>query len=348
MYYQECERLAAEISDLASIVEKIDGCLQKIPSSSILRPEIFVKKLSERLSQIESVFEKLEEYGLLQSEIMFECPECDNLISLDEPAIDPDDELVCSFCEASLDDKEMERLKVFRIVPARAKQDKKLKSRREKLILFIHGLGSNPEDTWADFNKLIERDLDLPRGYAIAFYEYPTQKIRLDPRKPVPPKIQSLADALKTEINNKYIDYSEIVIICHSLGGLIARWYLVEELKSQNDLRVSKLLLFATPNNGSEMAEVGKKFSLKNPPLEQLCRGSDFLNGLNKDWHTFKVEEKIRVKYVCGTLDEIVNEENAHHQWGTSYDTVHKDHSSIVRPENSDALTFIIAKRFIL
>jgi len=347
MYYQECDRLATEISDLATIVEKIDGCLQKIPSSSILRPEIFVKKLRERPSQVESVFDKLEEYGLLQSEIMFECPECANLISMDDPAIDPDDELVCSSCEASLDGKDMERLKVFRIVPARAKRDKKLKSRREKLILFIHGLGSNPEDTWADFSKLIRTDLDLSREYAIAFYTYPTKKFHFSLKKHSPPKIQYLADALKTEINNRYINYSEIVIICHSLGGLIARKYLTEEIKSKNVSRIAKLLLFATPNNGSDLAKVGKEFTFTNPQLEQLCTDSDFIDGLNRDWNTFEVEQAIDVKYVCGTLDKLVDEKNAHLQWGTHYETVHKDHGSIVRPESPEESSFIIAKNFI-
>lgn len=347
MYYQECERLADENPDLAPILEKIDDILLKIPSSSILRPEIFVKKLRERSSQIESVFKKLEEYGLLQSEVIFECPECANLISMDDPAIDPDDELVCSSCGASLDDKEMERLKVFRIVPSRAMQDGKLKLKKEKLILFIHGLGSNPEDTWADFSKLTEADSDLSRGYAIAFYTYPTKKIRFDPRKPSPPKIQYLADALKTEINNVYIDYSEIVIICHSLGGLVARKYLTEEIKSRRASRVSKLLLFATPNNGSDLAKVAKEFTFTNHQLEQLCTDSDFIDGLNSDWYTVNVEKKIDVKYVCGTLDTVVDVKNARNQWGTNYETVHEDHSSIVRPSSTEDTTFIIAKNFI-
>ena len=54
------------------------------------------------------------------------------------------------------------------------------------------------------------------------------------------------------------------------------------------------------------------------------------------------------MKYVYGTLDKIVDEKNACHQWGTSYETVHEDHGSIVRPTSAKDMTFIIAKNFIL
>jgi len=46
------------------------------------------------------------------------------------------------------------------------------------------------------------------------------------------PKIQELAAALKTEINNRYADFESIVLVCHSLGGLIARKYLLDEVKA--------------------------------------------------------------------------------------------------------------------
>jgi|HubBroStandDraft_6_1064221.scaffolds.fasta_scaffold264884_1 hypothetical protein len=46
------------------------------------------------------------------------------------------------------------------------------------------------------------------------------------------PSIQELAAALRTEINNRYVEFGSVVLVCHSLGGLIARKYLLDEVKA--------------------------------------------------------------------------------------------------------------------
>jgi len=61
------------------------------------------------------------------------------------------------------------------------------------------------------------------------------------------PRIRDLAEGLRSQIEVRYPDYKSIILVCHSLGGLVARKYLVEEVKRGKELRIDKLLLFAVP-----------------------------------------------------------------------------------------------------
>jgi predicted alpha/beta hydrolase family esterase len=100
----------------------------------------------------------------------------------------------------------------------------------------------------------------------MGYFSYPTMLVRLIPffsRKM--PTIQELAAALRTDINNRYADFGSVVLVCHSLGGLIARKYLLDEVKAKRELRVNGLVLFAVPNNGEDLAHISNKNFLAPP-----------------------------------------------------------------------------------
>jgi hypothetical protein len=125
---------------------------------------------------------------------------------------------------------------------------------KDRLLLFVHGLGGAGQATWRDgthpgFPELISADGALRDLADVAFFEYPTSLLRL-PFTRILPRIRDLAEGLRSQIEIRYPDYKSIALICHSLGGLVARKYLIEEVKRGRDLRVDKLLLFAVPNNG--------------------------------------------------------------------------------------------------
>ena len=128
---------------------------------------------------------------------------------------------------------------------------------KSRLILFIHGLGGNGRSTWQSFPKLIETDAHLPRDNHIAFYNYPTSLFYL-PLVSKSIKIQDLAMGLSTQITNEFVAYDSISLVCHSLGGLIARWYLMNEVRYNRPLKVTHLLLYAVPNNGAQLASLTK------------------------------------------------------------------------------------------
>ena len=66
-------------------------------------------------------------------------------------------------------------------------------------IVFVHGLGGDPATTWGMFPDLIKADPKLA-GYEIASFGYPTSLFSLPFSKKYP-KIQTLADALRTLLN---------------------------------------------------------------------------------------------------------------------------------------------------
>jgi len=84
-----------------------------------------------------------------------------------------------------------------------------------------------------------------------------------------------------------------VVIIAHSMGGLVAREY----LKEFGEESVDKLIMFGTPNNGT----VGQTEKLcpiigEKIECEEMNSGSDFLKKLNS-----YVPKKTKIFTIIGT-----------------------------------------------
>ena len=131
------------------------------------------------------------------------------------------------------------------------------------LLLFIHGLGGHPQKTWGKFPQLIEQDSDLADKVDCRFYSFPT-KLWSIPFLSSSPKIQTLADGLASDIKHRYSDYQRVILIAHSLGGLVARQHLVDITLAQQSHSMTGLLLYAVPNNGAGLASVAKYLSWRN------------------------------------------------------------------------------------
>src|SRR5450631_2235273 len=110
------------------------------------------------------------------------------------------------------------------------------KSRMKKLALFIHGLGGTAEGTWQKFPELVRADPELNQQYDVATFEYSSGAFGSKPSFAI------CAACLKTEIESRYPEYSDVALIAHSQGGLVARYYIAERLNSGQPLKVSRLL----------------------------------------------------------------------------------------------------------
>jgi HAD superfamily phosphoserine phosphatase-like hydrolase len=218
----------------------------------------------------------------------------------------------------------------------------------DRLILFIHGLNGDPKTTWGNFENLISQDQEL-KDYTAHFFSYPTSLFSMPWSKKYP-KIQTLADALRTEIDIKFSQYKTIILVCHSLGGLIARKYLLEEVKTGRPLKVQGLLLYAVPNHGSDLANIGKQISRWQNQLRQLCKDGDLIRDLSTDWHTFKMKDQLPTKCVIAALDRVVDEESARQFWGNPDIATLSDrnHRSVVKPTDKNDSAFLILKSFVV
>jgi hypothetical protein len=212
----------------------------------------------------------------------------------------------------------------------------------KKLVLFIHGLGGAADSTWKEFPELVRSDPDLA-GYDVESLEYSTGVVG---RKP---SLAECATILKTEIENRYPSHSEIAIIAHSQGGLIARYYIAERLNSGQPLRVDRLLTFATPHQGSGWANLMKRVPFASQQSADLDPNSQFLLALGVAWGQAKADRRVLTKYVGASDDAIVGPVSAMGAWNPNYDVVAgAGHISVVKPDAGDAMSFLVAKNFLL
>lgn len=215
-------------------------------------------------------------------------------------------------------------------------------------IVFVHGLGGKPATTWGRFSDLIKADPEL-KDCEIVSFGYPTSLFSWPFSKKYP-KIQTLSDALRTLLDVQYGDRKNLILVCHSLGGLIGRHYLVDVIKHKAELRVRGLLLYAVPNDGASLAGVGSYITWRHKQLRQLCKDSDLIRALDSDWETSEMAKRVNVRYIIGALDRVVSERSARSSWGNPNVDVVADrgHIEVVKPQSADDLPYLIFRKFVL
>jgi hypothetical protein len=215
----------------------------------------------------------------------------------------------------------------------------------KKLVLFIHGLGGTADGTWLKFPELLRQDAELSEHYDVAAIDYRSGAFRSKPGLP------TCAAVLKTEIENRFpaSAYSDISLIAHSQGGLVARSYIAERINSSQPLRVSRLLTFATPHQGSGFATLLKWTPFASQQTKDLDPNSEFMRDLAVAWGQAKADRRVLTKYVVATGDAIVGQVSAMGTWNPGYEVVSSaGHIKVVKPETADMSAFLIAKNFLL
>lgn len=222
-----------------------------------------------------------------------------------------------------------------------------IEGKKPSSIIFIHGLSGSAKSTWAAMTRLFAND---PRfvEHEIDYYQYPTRLIRL-PLTPPLPKLSDLAHGLRTLIEEKHAS-SSISIVAHSLGGLIARKYIVDVLKSGHELTVKNLALIAVPNTGASLANVANHLTFPHYQLKALAKDSDSLNKLNIDWLNYSAEKSLSVKYILGGADRIVahNSGSPYNGVGSASLLIEADHRSIVSPVDERDIRYLAVSSFIM
>ncbi len=182
----------------------------------------------------------------------------------------------------------------------------------------------------------------------VEFYSYPTTLVRI-PFISTAPKIQTLADGLASQLKHIYKDYQRIIIVAHSLGGLVARNYLVNLTIQKQSHHVVGLMLYAVPNDGSGLASVAKYVHWWHRQLRQLCRDSDLIDNLNNTWSSLELNKSIACKYIIAGEDSVVSKSSAQGYWSNhAVETVvDKGHINLVKPDDSADLAFVILKHFV-
>lgn len=248
----------------------------------------------------------------------------------------------------------------------------------DRCIVFIHGLGGGPK-TFNKFNNYLKSTWTLNYGvliYCFTFYKnlFNSKFLSIIPKfvlfffKAVWSKRnEENSLKLKEYIENHFEENTNIFLVAHSMGGLVARQYLVDCKKNNIDIRKIRMLCtFATPHNGSHIA---RKFSIINkipllnkaykfiskklnyrlsPQIGDLSNLSEFLEQLNDDWRDFKIERDLKFIRIGGSKDWLVKEDS----YGLHSNDLHNifyyeyNHSGIISPLE-DAKDFAPIDKFI-
>lgn len=216
-----------------------------------------------------------------------------------------------------------------------------------RVVLFVHGLGSTPTATWDKIYTLFLSDPVL-EDYSFECFSYPTQKVRL-PFSVPSVGLLDLAASLRTEIEGRFSG-SEIILVGHSLGGLVARQYLTSELVAGRALKVSKAFFYAVPNHGAEAARYGTALSSNNRQVELLRLDDDSVRRLNSDWTRLEVEQTIPVRFAVAGQDDVVNSLSARPLTpGADYDLLAGyNHTNVVKPSEPDDIRYVVLRNFII
>ncbi|WP_044893672.1 ABC-three component system protein [Bacillus alveayuensis] len=239
----------------------------------------------------------------------------------------------------------------------------------KSIILFIHGFTSGNE-TWQienrSFPEVLLEDEKISNSFDIAYISYYTKladfrKIRtginlfrvLFRQKTsyvaTNNGILSLADIVHSCISLNFDTYENIIIIAHSMGGLIAKSCILRNIELYGSAHKIKLFLsLATPHNGSNWANIGKAL-FDNEQIIDLAPLSDTLDQLNRDWIKNKALLPKTI-YFYGKDDLIVQENSAIALGADKLHTVacDDDHFSISKPDRVDKNCFVGVKKHLI
>lgn len=245
---------------------------------------------------------------------------------------------------------------------------KKNETPGENLVILIHGLGapnntwSNGEVSWIDlflsdeaFSSLDVAEITYDTAHLanglLSLMGIKTIKLgrfkSFTVGKGPCTTIEILARELKREIDSKKIkQYKNVVLIGHSMGGLVAVRYILEEFEHNQSHNVKGMISLATPYNGSSFALYNQliKSVNKHAQIPALGPNSVFLDETIRLWQKHLEKMDIDFKFFFGTEDAVVPESSAiphivSSKW-TGGIPLPGDHNTIVKVENHNSTSY--------
>lgn len=230
----------------------------------------------------------------------------------------------------------------------------------ETLVVFIHGFTGADQATWGPFPELLTADRELT-DYVPFFWGYPSE---LNLAYLITkfgwkddPDIPTIAEGLRTMLDTGSAGYRKLVLVGHSMGGLVIQKFIVDELRKnrhQHLERLTHVILFGTPSGGHAVAQW---FGLFKNQVADMSRLSPFIKTLRNDWARLvdgrraapDTPVQFLLTLVAGMQDEFVP------QW-SSLDPfsfgekaiVPGDHITLVKAQTRNDLAYQVVKQQLL
>jgi hypothetical protein len=214
-------------------------------------------------------------------------------------------------------------------------------------IILVHGLAGTTDGTWGKFPDFLDKDSDLEFDIVSCGYESPSLW-KIWKRAP---SILNVANGVLTDIKARCnIENDEIILAGHSLGGIIVKKVLLLLENKRISHKIVKVCFFDVPHDGSGYATAGKNVAFRNRHLKSLTRDSSELDDLNEQWVNSGLNNSLDILSIIAANDDIVSTSSSksifrEHEVETINDV---NHRTIVKPESTNSLAYIVFKRFIL
>lgn len=216
---------------------------------------------------------------------------------------------------------------------------------RRFLLVMVHGYDSSNDQAWGEFPRIIalEKDTAFVR-FNVLRYGYGSIPCRnkLD--------IADRGDGLKSYLSDKLKNYDGMIIVGHSLGGLVAMHGLIDLAKARNDqlARIPvTVMTFGTPHLGVEGAERLRQLDFLC--IDEQAKDVEVFNRasreLRKDWDSYfgwndsKYHVAIRTFY--GSDDTFVVQDSACGRFLECEQINPVNHVMMVKPSDTNHLAYI-------
>ncbi|MEP4545490.1 MAG: ABC-three component system protein [Saccharospirillum sp.] len=240
---------------------------------------------------------------------------------------------------------------------------------KKNLILFVHGFCGG-EATWRNgearsFPELFSDDLEISENYDIAHFSYFTKLLNLFAKAGKVStlvkrifrtshgklanniSIEEIGNLLRTETRFKLQTYDNIIVVAHSMGGLVTKSAITKDIEEKTPSKIKLFISLAVPHQGAEAATFGKLIS-DNLQIEGLSPLNDFIHKINDEW--LKTSLRPATKYFYGVHDLVVKKTSAVPIDNEKSDaiSVDEDHTSITKPEDPASTIVMAVKQLIL
>ena len=242
---------------------------------------------------------------------------------------------------------------------------------RRASVIFIHGLGGHPYDTWrrgrTDVNtdntfwpRWLAQDIEGLDVYSLAYGASATGWT--GQTMPIEDRAANIAELLYTEPN---LVTAPLIFICHSLGGLIVKRLLLD-LSERKEIRpeaaalfnsVRRITFLATPHTGAGHADLLDKLRLLVWPsalVKAMVADAAALRQINRSYRLLAQErgETLQHRIMFETrntpLGRIVREGSADPGLNDRDPVgIDADHVKIVKPRDRNTLSYRIVRDFL-
>ncbi len=229
-------------------------------------------------------------------------------------------------------------------------------------VIFIHGINSS-EECWKHKNgsywpNLLKDESELA-DIGIYVFSYRTGL------NTGSYSLSDIVDSLKEYFFlDDLIRSSGIIFVCHSMGGIVTRRFLVKEqsILIQRGLKKIGLFLVASPSLGSEYANmlslISSVMGHTQAKALKFSQSNVWLNDLDKDFMSLKVNENLQIKgkeliedlplHGKGLIrKQIVEPFSGAKYFGNSFKVPGSDHSTIATPATRDAVQHRLLVQFV-